>query len=192
MRELYGSSWQPSEVFLPYARRDDSAHYRSFFKVLPHFNAEFCALRFPIEQLDMPVAGADPQRLRASVQLLSLCAPEDLQRQVYRTVRRLLLEEQHSGDEVAQLLSIHRRTLNRRLHKSGTSFQEILDQVRFQVARELLASDITLDDIAATLGYAAVTPFMRTFRRWSGTTPGRWRSEARQHVGSLSASFHPH
>ena len=182
MRELYGPSWLPSEVFFPYAKHDDSAHHRSFFKVPPHFNAEYCALRFPVEQLDMPVAGADPQRLRAAVQLLSMCLPEDLLRQVYRAVRRLLLEEQHSGDDAAQLLSIHRRTLNRRLQESGTSFQEILDQVRFQVARELLTSEITLDDIAATLGYAAVTPFMRTFRRWSGTTPGRWRSEARRPI----------
>ena len=55
----------------------------------------------------------------------------------------------------------------------------MLDDVRFQVARELLASDIALDDIAATLGYSTVTPFMRTFRRWSGTTPGRWRGMVR-------------
>ena len=190
MRELYGPSWLPSEVFLPYAKREDTAHHRSFFKVQPHFNAEYCALRFPVEQLDMPVAAADPRRLRAAVEVLSKSHPEDLLRQVYRTVRRLLLEEQHSGDDVAQLLSIHRRTLNRRLQESGTSFQEILDQVRFQVARELLASDITLDDIAATLGYAAVTPFMRTFRRWSGTTPGRWRSETRRQVASSSGFFH--
>ena len=189
MRELYGRSWLPSEVFLPYAKREDTVHHRSFFKVLPHFNAEYCALRFPVEQLDMPVAGADPQRLRAAVELLSKSHPEDLLRQVYRTVRRLLLEEQHSGDDVAQLLSIHRRTLNRRLQESGTSFQEILDQVRFQVARELLTSDITLDDIAATLGYAAVTPFMRTFRRWSGTTPGRWRSEARRQPHQAHATL---
>ena len=191
MRELYGPSWLPSEVFLPYAKREEIAHHRSFFKVLPHFNAEYCAVRFPVEQLDMPVAGANPQRLCAALQLLSTYDPEDLLRQVYRTVRRLLLEEQHSGDDVAHLLSIHRRTLNRRLQESGTSFQEILDQVRFQVARELLASDIALDDIAATLGYAAVTPFMRTFRRWSGTTPGRYRSETRRRVASSSDFFHP-
>ena len=35
MRELYGPSWLPSEVFFPYAKHDDSAHHRSFFKVLP-------------------------------------------------------------------------------------------------------------------------------------------------------------
>jgi AraC-like DNA-binding protein len=127
--------------------------------------------------------GADPQRLRAAVELLSEHDSADLLQQVYRAVRRLLLEERHSGDDVAKLLSMHRRTLNRRLQMLDTSFQEILDDVRFQMARELLASETSLDDIAASLGYAAVTPFMRTFRRWAGTTPGQWRSQLTRHSG---------
>ena len=188
MRELCGSAWTPSEVFLPHARPADVSHYRSFFKVLPHFNAEYCALRFPIEHLRQSVAG-DPDRLRAAVQRLSTHDPADLRQQVYRAVRLMLLEDRHAGDDVARLLSMHRRTLNRRLQALNTSFQEILDDVRFQVARELLASDTSLDDIAASLGYAAVTPFMRTFRRWSGTTPGQWRSQltrqSSDQVGSL-------
>ena len=70
----------------------------------------------------------------------------------------------------------------------------MLDQVRFQMARELLASDIALDDIAAKLGYSAVTPFMRTFRRWSGTTPGRWRRALRGEPGqpTVDPFGHPH
>jgi AraC-like DNA-binding protein len=51
--------------------------------------------------------------------------------------------------------------------------------VRYSVACELLSvPEISLDDVAATLGYAGVSPFMRTFHRWAGTTPGRWRREA--------------
>ena len=111
----------------------------------------------------------------------------DLLSDVYRAVRRLLIDHRHGGDEIAEALSMHRRTLNRRLQAQGTSFQHVLDGVRFQVARELLASDIALDDIAATLGYSTVTPFMRTFRRWSGTTPGRWRGMVRGSKRSGSA-----
>jgi AraC-like DNA-binding protein len=56
----------------------------------------------------------------------------------------------------------------------------VLDRTRFDLACQLLGeSDISLDDLAAALGYAGVSPFMRTFRRWSGTTPARWRREAR-------------
>jgi AraC-like DNA-binding protein len=180
MVELCGRTWKPYEVFLPHARLRDSAQYRAFFKVTPRFNSEFCALRFPAKDLALPVEGTDPAAYRRAEQRVRSAGAPDLMQQVYRGLRRLMLDNRHSGDELAQLLSMHRRTLNRRLKARGTTFQRVLDDVRFEVACDLLAnSSAHLDDIAATLGYAAVTPFMRTFRRWSGTTPGHWRSNAR-------------
>ena len=188
MTGLCGPNWKPYEVFLSHARPHDVAQYRAFFKVTPRFDAEFSALRFPARDLALPVAGADPvQRLRAEQLLKSAGAPS-LMQQVYRGLRRLMLENRHSGDDLAQLLAIHRRTLNRRLKAEGTTFQRVLDEVRFEVSRDLLGgSNVHLDDIAATLGYAAVTPFMRTFRRWSGTTPGQWRRNARALTGETVA-----
>jgi AraC-like DNA-binding protein len=180
MTQLAGAGWTPYEVFLPHARPADVAQYRALFKVVPRFDAEYCALRFPAQNLALPIDGADLiERMRAE-QCARDAGPPDLLQQVYRALRRLMLENRHSGDDVAELLAMHRRTLNRRLKSEGLTFQRVLDDVRFEVSRDLLAnSDIHLDDIAASLGYAAVTPFMRTFRRWSGTTPGQWRRHAR-------------
>ena len=179
MRELCSPGWTPSEVFLPYARPGNVDHHRSLFRRLPHFSAEFCALRFPVEQLSCPVKGADSEMRQIASEQLRI-RDKGTVLQVYRATRRLLLEERHSGDDVAQMLSMHRRTLNRRLQERGTTFQEVLDQVRFHIARELLASDIAQDNIAAALGYTAVNEFTRTFRRWSGTTPGQWRGAVRR------------
>jgi AraC-like DNA-binding protein len=79
---------------------------------------------------------------------------------------------------------MHRRTLNRRLHAEGTTFQQVLDRVRFAVAKELIEdSRVSLHDIAAALGYAGLAPFMRAFRRWTGTTPGAWRQSALSGTG---------
>jgi AraC-like DNA-binding protein len=122
------------------------------------------------------VPGADAGRLRMAQEQVRHASRPDLLHQVRCALRRLLLQDQHSGDQVAQMLAMHRRTLNRRLKARGTTFQEVLDDVRFGVARELLSmSEISLDDVAATLGYAGVSSFLRTFYRWTGTTPGRWR-----------------
>jgi AraC-like DNA-binding protein len=179
MAELCGPAWRPYEVFLPHTRPRDVAQYRAFFKVLPRFDAECCFLRFPARDLTRMVAGADPETFHRSEQAARRAGAPDFLQQVYRGLRRLMLDNRHSGDDLAQLMAIHRRTLNRRLKAEGTTFQRVLDEVRFEVARELLSdSNVHLDDIAATLGYAAVTPFMRTFRRWSGTTPGQWRRSA--------------
>lgn len=179
LRDLCGPGWAPSEVFLPRERPAETAPYRSLFKVAPRFDAEVCALRFPERWLAQPVAGADPARLRAVRAGAEVLGHGQLIEQVRRALRLLLLQGGASGNAAAQMLSMHRRTLNRRLQAEGTTFQQVLDEIRFEVARQLLAgSRIALDDVAATLGYSGVCPFMRAFRRWSGTTPGRWRREA--------------
>jgi len=179
MRDLCGPGWAPSEVFLPRERPVQTAPYRSVFKVAPRFDAEVCAVRFPERWLTQAVAGADPARLRAARASAEVLGHGQLIEQVRRALRLLLLQGGASGNDAARMLSMHRRTLNRRLHAEGTTFQQLLDEIRFEVARQLLAgSRIALDDVAATLGYSGVCPFMRAFRRWSGTTPGRWRREA--------------
>jgi len=54
----------------------------------------------------------------------------------------------------------------------------VLDDVRFDVACQLLSSTtLPADDIAAALAYDSLGAFMRSFKRWSGTTPGHWRRE---------------
>ena len=187
IRELVGPSWRPTEVFLPHARPESSVGYRQFFGTEPRFNADMCALRFPAYWLDRPVSGASAegkQRALACLEAFSL----GVVTQSYRGLRTLLMSGKCSGDDLAQLLDLHRRTLNRRLREAGTTFQAVLDDVRFEVARQLLLyTEQCMDDVAASLGYAAVAPFMRSFRRWSGTTPGKWRRRATQADGAADA-----
>jgi AraC-like DNA-binding protein len=189
LRELCGPGWSPTEVLLPHAEPPNDVHYRNLFKVRPNFNAEFCAIRFSAHWLERPVEHGDPARVCV---VERPCEPPRtrLLNDVYRALRMLLLHGRCSGDDVARMLSMHRRTLNRRLRDQGTTFQEVLDQLRFGVAGQLICeSDIRLDDVAATLAYENVTSFMRSFRRWSGTTPGRWRhaASAARHADSMES-----
>ena len=188
LRELAGPAWLPAEIFVSHGRPRDMAPYRRMLKVQPRFDAEFSAIRFDARWLKQPVAQSDPVRRQSALARLEAAGRGDFRDQVMRAVRTVLLHGKHSGDDVAQMLLIHRRTLNRRLKAQGTTFQRELDQVRFGVACHLLGqSDIPLDDVAATLGYAGVSPFMRTFRRWAGTTPGQWRrAAARARVSELA------
>ncbi len=188
MRELCGPGWAPTEVFLPHVKGRDPHLYRSVFKVLPRFDSEFCAMRFPAYWLERRVDGADPERRRAALLRAHEASQPRFLHQVYRALRTLLLNGKSSGDDLAQLLAMHRRTLNRRLRECGTTFQEVLDEVRFEVARQLLSySELPLDDIGASLGYAGVSTFMRSFRRWTGSTPGQWRRHAeRERLASAS------
>jgi AraC-like DNA-binding protein len=130
--------------------------------------------------LAQPIEGADPERFRRAQADADAVGRADLVQATHRALRTLLLHGRVSGEDVAQALAMHRRTLNRRLSAQGTTFQHVLDHVRRTVATELLEdSDVAMHDIAETLGYAGLTPFMRAFRRWTGRTPCEWRKAAR-------------
>ena len=88
-----------------------------------------------------------------------------------------ILTGQIKADQVAALLGMHSRTLNRRLNASGIGFQQLLEETRFEIARQMLEySAAEIGQISETLGYAAPGVFTRAFRRWSGTTPAEWRA----------------
>ena len=179
MREVCGEGFSPSEVFLPHSAPADASPYRRLFRAPVRFDAEFCALRFPASLLARPIEGANAAQLRAALADIGARDKADLVQAVYRTLRTLLLVGKGSGSDVARALAMHRRTLNRRLGAAGTTFQRVLDDVRFATAKALLeGSSIPMPDVAAALGYAGLAPFMRAFRRWSGTTPGEWRKSA--------------
>ena len=136
-------------------------------------------MRFPSEWLDRPVPGADADERRRLEALANAQAQPDLIEKLRRSLRVLLLNRVDSGDAVAERLAMHRRTLNRRPEALGMTFREVLEDVRFEAARQLLEStELPLDDIADALGYAGVSPLptpsgAAPAARGSGGVPSR-------------------
>jgi AraC-like DNA-binding protein len=183
LRELCGAGWTPSEVLVPHAHRGSDRPYRALLRVGPRFNADVCGIRFASRWLDQPNASHEPDARVVRAEPATPEAPDVVQ-QVCRALRRLLLDGEASGDAVASAMCMNRRTLNRRLRSRGLTYQKVLDELRFGVARQLLAtSEMGLDDLAANLGYSSTSPFARTFSRWAGTAPGRWRRARITHGG---------
>jgi AraC-like DNA-binding protein len=87
-----------------------------------------------------------------------------------------------SGDRpaiahVAKSVGMSVRTLQRRLGEMGTTYQDLLDDVRHRSARRLLTStDLDTVEVAFLLGFEEVNSFVRAFHAWEGTTPARWRA----------------
>jgi AraC-like DNA-binding protein len=78
-------------------------------------------------------------------------------------------------DSVARELGLSTRTLRRRLAEQGTSYQELLDEVRASLSTELLTrAGLGVEDTALRLGYAEASSFIHAFRRWHGTTPAAY------------------
>jgi AraC-like DNA-binding protein len=100
---------------------------------------------------------------------------------VSERVQEVLLQ---SGTEfptsmiVANQLHMSESTLQRRLAKEGYKFQQLLDQVRNKLAHEYLTgTQLTINEIAALLGFSDAANFRRSFKRWSNKTPTAVRDE---------------
>jgi AraC-like DNA-binding protein len=181
VRELCGPRWSASEVVFSRHESADQTPYRRHFRAPLHFDQDRSAVRFPAHWQERTIPGADPERRRTLAAALEAAHSVSLVSHLHRALRLLLLAGKSSGDELAQTLSLHRRTLNRRLEAQGTTFRKVLDDVRFEVARHLLEhTRAPINEIAAALCYAEVSAFMHAFRRWTGTTPAQWRKTAGQ------------
>ena len=166
MRELCGARWRPERVLFSHSKPTDAGAYRHACQAPCQFNAERTALVFPASVLDRRLPGADPEQFRILEAQAHARDDFGVVFRLRRTLRILLLARGASGDEVARLLSMHHRTLNRRLKAEGTTFQELLDQVRFEAACQLLdTARIPITEIAVSLGYADTSAFSRAFRR---------------------------
>jgi len=78
--------------------------------------------------------------------------------------------------DVAKLAELSVRTLQRKLAEEGADFSDVVEQVRHELAVDLLENtDVTLTEIAGELGYSTLPNFSRAFKRWTGTSPGEFR-----------------
>lgn len=97
-------------------------------------------------------------------------------------VRRLLLSLPTGSvteDDIAQDIFVSKRTLARRLEREGNSYRQIRDDVLSELAaRHLRESDLTVEAVAALLGYHDTANFRRAFRRWFKVTPSAFRRGA--------------
>ncbi|MBM6581218.1 AraC family transcriptional regulator [Microvirga sp. BT689] len=183
LRTLCGSDWRPSEALLPRVAPADQSLYRHHFRAPVRFNQESASIVFPARDLDLRIAGADAllrAMLEEKIQRLKGDPGSEFSDDIRRLLRTRLTSNRCSADDIAELLAMHRRTLSRRLKDSGLGYRAISNEIRFEIARQLLQhTSVPLGEIAAALGYSEASAFTRAFRRWSGQTPTAWRAKGR-------------
>ena len=179
MRAICGSRWLPREIQFMRSRPADNHPYRSFLRAPLRFDCDRSAVVFDRAWLDVPLRSADPKRLaslEAQARAIEAQATGDLPAQVRRMLRRQLLSGHSSMHQVAAELGMHRRTLDRNLKPHAISYQALVDEVRYAVARQLLRDTaMPMITIALSLQFAEASAFTRAFRRWSGMPPTQWR-----------------
>ncbi len=159
--------------------------YLRILGVRPQFGAPANVAHFDAALLGMPVPNADPSLypvLREHAERLlgeRGAAAGGVQAQVRTAIIGSLAQGEARLPSIAAHLGMSPRTLQRKLADAGSSFQDVLDDARYELARGYLRQrDLSLVDIAFLLGYQEQSAFTHAFRDWSGLNPGAWRLAA--------------
>lgn len=166
---------------------DDVQAYQDLFACPLQFAASDYALAVPSALLEAPLAQANlPLQgiLREHAEaLLARLPSESLTARVVALLSAQLSSGEPDRGKLAQALLLSERTLQRRLAEEGSSYQQLLNDTRRQLAeRYLRDGQLPAAEIALLLGYSEPSVFFRAFRQWSGLTPGEYRS---RHNGTL-------
>ena len=158
-----------------------TAPYFETFGAPVLFGASADRLCFAADQWNAPTVSADAalaRMLEEHARILARRIPtgaSDFSMHVRKAIAAAPAEG-GSAEHVARALNVSVRTLQRRLEASGTTFRELSETVRGQLAEGYLSDPrVSIAEVAFLLGFSDQTSFNRAFRRWTGQSPGRWR-----------------
>lgn len=164
-----------------YSAPDYRARYSECFACPLQFDAGTNAFAFDKRWLDQPLPLADAVTHQT---MAERCRKQNLEftgRQAWLGRIRQLLTSQLGAapgiEGLAAQMNCSPRTLRRHLHDLGCSYQELLDELRFERAKQWLAADeLPIYRIAEQLGFSETASFRHAFVRWSGVAPSQFRA----------------
>ncbi len=179
---LVGEKMHGVEVGFAYPAPAYADRYQEVFGAAVLFEQPYHRMSMPKAYLERPMALANPATVQmCEQQCEALLASLDVQDGLLTRVRRLLLAR--PGDfpdlsSAAQALHTSGRSLRRHLSSMGTSYQQVLDEVRKRLALQYLTTThLPLYEIAYLLGFSDSSNFRRAFKKWTGKLPSDYRAD---------------
>ncbi len=154
--------------------------YRDTFKCQINFDAESNDFRFEQSYLQTPLLQTESESARIfAAQCEQICANLVERGSFSEVIRQHLLQLPNqiaSLEKIAERLHMTPRTIQRKLAAEKTSYLELVESVRHNLAAEYLkTTGLTMEEIAVRLGYADAPSFSHAFKRWTGLSPGSMR-----------------
>jgi AraC-like DNA-binding protein len=176
VRLAAGPRWVPDRIALQAAELPGEGAAESLAASRIQGRAARTAIRLPAELLARPLRGEAVDVNGELSRLRSDAAEDDLAGSLRQAILPLLPDGSPGLVWAADAVNSSPRTLKRRLRELGLTWSGLVEQARFDRARELLeTSDLRLGDVARRVGYADPANFSRAFRRWTGVAPSAYR-----------------
>ena len=155
---------------------------RHFFPCPVEYNQSVNFVTFSARHLDAELVRDEPQ-LHEFLKLAPyylVIEPLASTLSITHRIRQILgddfRQEMPSFEELTDLLNMSARTLRRRLEREGTSYQRIKDNARRDVAISMLSCEgMTVSEVAEQVGFSDPSAFHRSFKKWTGQSPGSYR-----------------
>jgi AraC-like DNA-binding protein len=181
LEQCSGPSAIPARVVFMRPRAAPAETYRALLGCPVEFDGEHISILFDAETAARPLLGGNSALAAEADRLAERYVAELTVDPTVARVRNLLLRAIQSGDVdqdgIARSLNQSPSTLQRRLRKAGTSYQDLLDATRRDLALDYLRQGRhSLADITFLVGFSDQANFTRAFRRWTGKSPRSYLS----------------
>jgi AraC-like DNA-binding protein len=195
-RSLIGSQYSPLLIELQRPRPAIIDDYERLWRAPLRFGAEQNRLIFDSDSIERLLDTGNPELARQSDAISSRYLARIERYNIVARVREVLSQRlegsEPSQEDVADILNVSARTLQRKLGDSGTTFKEILDESRHEMALAYLSSpQHSVNEITYLLGFSCTSSFTRAFRRWTGLSPSDWRAKTPSRDGHSHQRLFP-
>ncbi|MFC9556843.1 AraC family transcriptional regulator ligand-binding domain-containing protein [Rhodococcus sp. NPDC056960] len=180
-RLLAGQDFTPYAVSFRHQPAEDVSNYADYFGCPVDFGTDSTGFLFDQKVLAQRLDADSAVHQVVQDYLDSIAAPEDTQLDgsVRHLIRRMISTGGLNIKLVADHLAVHPRTLQRNLAAHGTSFGELVEDVRKEeMQRYLRDTHLPLSQVAGLLGYSEQSVLTRSCRRWFGVSPTAVRAAA--------------
>ncbi len=181
---LIGRPIELTEVRFRGLKPTNTRKYENFFGCPLVFGQECDALVFPAHYLSCKLVHTESslkEFLRTAPYQLMTLTPEFDEGRLLNQVRRMIGHDYSQGfpsfEQIAKSLNMSAPTLRRRLKREGTTYQQLKDELREEAAINYLTRpDLSINDVAALMGFTDPSAFHRSFKKWTGLPPGEFRT----------------
>ena len=184
IRSVTGKDLQFNSIAFQHESADDRNEYNRILACPVLFNQNSTQIVFDKKDLDTPISMHNPTLLELfehhAKQHIDLINSENYYTgKVNALILEWLVEGTPGIDRVAKELALSVRSLQTRLNEEGATFRQLIENIRKELATGYLKEKhFSIDDITYLLGFSDPSIFRKTFKKWTGVTPGDYRKSS--------------
>jgi len=181
-RQTVGTQWSPERAWFAHATPSSREAIDRTFGCPVSFDAKTCGMIVPLDIATKRFPGHDPALLALVRTRLDELMPMAATTNAFAPRARAEIgarvgRRDIGAAAIAKALGTSTRSLQRGLAAEGTTFADVVEDVRRTMAEALVARpELAIEQVAALLGYQSLRGFERAFKRWTGAAPTDWRA----------------